>query len=938
MKPTLDTVSGKWLSLQNDPVSLPEDGEAKRIEACSIGFDFLFAGQTMTHFGLTGDGLVYLFARQDTAVYYGELSDINISNAICASPRIMWYAYDDIRVSADEQTRIRYHQGRDTLYIRFENMILGDGVTDNQYRWTYDILLAKGGNISVGFGSMELPSEESGRDFGFAFALKGSADAEAFYASDWAGSATVNPNTSLQVDEQNPDGKILSFTYPLACVPPTGVMAQLETTQNLSTSFSGNILLDGDYDGIMVLVSTQSQIAESPVDGKVYTPETYKAGDSIAGCPVKLYGTETSINLENLQPGMDYYLLVYPYNDRCLGGPVYAEAPLSLSFSTPMMPPVVEVAEIGEDFVRFSVSGNEGKDILVGIARQDYAHEENMLVAGKEYAKEDTLFYSEEPVGDHLGSYLLMTAYNGPVEDGTLELDGLEAGTPYYFCFWTEENEGQYTVEYTSVNAYTIGSTPLTFDFSKDRVPGGAEEVLPAGWTSSEGMTLDFAADYPEISSSGFLSFDYVPDEYRALSVNLFTRNGLPSADAITPVFSTDYSALDVAFRVQMATQGSGFALADLSATDTLSVWYREEGDAEWTKAGLFTDQALDYDAEDLATLRVRISEIEPGSRIQLRFMVNNMAERPVKRFSLHSVQVEQGLSCLYPEKIRVDDSLTTHRAIALEWEDMNMPKSSMIYCYREAGSGEWSGFLAADRNSGCLIPQLASNTLYEIGIQAVCGAGDSSLLKITEASTLRSLPYEQAFTDLETMPEGFSTQYGEFNGDEPVKLYGGQLDQSFQVGVPSSEEHTAMGVSMFLLNRWLVFPAFCLEDQTAPAELSFCYKAYFDQDGTWKDADTSHARLLVLASKDATFSAADIIDTIETGDCSLAYQIYKMDLSSWSRQLHFALVLNNPQMDFNIDNACWFVIDSVRIHYTEGTPCLPVEEVDQPVGGINLV
>ena len=146
------------------------------------------------------------------------------------------------------------------------------------------------------------------------------------------------------------------------------------------------------------------------------------------------------------------------------------------------------------------------------------------------------------------------------------------------------------------------------------------------------------------------------------------------------------------------------------------------------------------------------------------------------------------------------------------------------------------------------------------------------------------------------------------------------------------------MGVSMFLLNRWLVFPAFCLEDQTAPAELSFCYKAYFDQDGTWKDADTSHARLLVLASKDATFSAADIIDTIETGDCSLAYQIYKMDLSSWSRQLHFALVLNNPQMDFNIDNACWFVIDSVRIHYTEGTPCLPVEEVDQPVGGINLV
>lgn len=133
LKPGLDTVSGKWLSLQDFPESVPVQGESKGVEACAIGFDFPFAGQSMAYFGLTGDGLIYFFPEEEASVCYGELSDINISYALCASPRIQWYPYDNVSVAVDSQTRIGYHQAEDTLHIRFENLLVGDGVTDRHF-------------------------------------------------------------------------------------------------------------------------------------------------------------------------------------------------------------------------------------------------------------------------------------------------------------------------------------------------------------------------------------------------------------------------------------------------------------------------------------------------------------------------------------------------------------------------------------------------------------------------------------------------------------------------------------------------------------------------------------------------------------------------------------------------------------------------------------
>ena len=72
LKPGLDTVSGKWLSLQDFPESVPVQGESKGVEACAIGFDFPFAGQSMAYFGLTGDGLIYFFPEEEAPFVTGN--------------------------------------------------------------------------------------------------------------------------------------------------------------------------------------------------------------------------------------------------------------------------------------------------------------------------------------------------------------------------------------------------------------------------------------------------------------------------------------------------------------------------------------------------------------------------------------------------------------------------------------------------------------------------------------------------------------------------------------------------------------------------------------------------------------------------------------------------------------------------------------------------
>ena len=121
----------------------------------------------------------------------------------------------------------------------------------------------------------------------------------------------------------------------------------------------------------------------------------------------------------------------------------------------------------------------------------------------------------------------------------------------------------------------------------------------------------------------------------------------------------------------------------------------------------------------------------------------------------------------------------------------------------------------------------------------------------------------------------------------------------------------------------WLSFPPLCMEDQAAPAEYTFLCQAYY-QDFNTKEIsvlDSTPAQIFVLVSQDGDFTVSDIVDTLDVEDFGLDYTRYVLDWSGHTRQLHVALMVSNPMPDYTVDEYAYFVIDSLRARYTEGTP-----------------
>ncbi len=948
-----DTIGEEWLSVDEIPQKLPaSNSSAAAFEGRgnAIGFDFPFEDATMTHFGITGDGLLFLGDSEYFEAYAsGDPISAKNVNLVYAMPRLVMKSMDIISktpfVVTDTETRLCYCSDSEAglLYVRFENVLLADDV-GTLYRWSYDIVLSKNGDISLDFVQLELPDASNSTAkyrLDFLYALRGSRDSDgrinSICASSWDGSISENKTVRLKMSAGNPgEGDRYTFRCPLECSRPTSITAALTTKTRYSGSFSGSVSLQGQYDGLLALVSSDPDWAGRPEDGRYYEVEDWPfvIGDSIAGCPVLLSGSDTVFEIGGLQPQTEYHLFLFPYNDRCVGGPLYREEPVVLDFVTAMAPPALVLAGMEEAALTFAVEENGNRPVLIGAALQNYAAASRVLdISGRSYQKGDTLFYSEKPVENHTGAFLMQAVYAGEVRDGKVRVEGLEPGRPYYFYAWTQETDTQYTVEYFPIAAYTLGTVPLRFDFSNDRVPDDEEVLMPAGWSSTPGMSITFKASTIIAKAEG--GKVQTSDEKRALvgALKAGETENLAHGDVISPVFRTSHSSLNVFFRIQCFNTSMGqMQLSQFSPEDTLSLWYRQEGTQAWTLADVKTEISLAYEEDGFATLKAQIPSLEEGKNYQLRLAVAALPPtgNTSRRIALHDVYVEPSLPCLYPEDIVVNDSLTTHRALALEWNNGNR-SASVIYSYRAEGESGWSDFETASSSTACLVSPLVSNTMYEFRLRAVCGQGDSSLVKDVGAATLPTVPYVQNFTDSKEIPDGFETGRYSLDGERSDKANG------FAMGRYSGEGHTALGVQLSAsaqgLNASLFFPPFCLEDMAAPASLRFQYKAWYNASVMNPDYDTvgdrSEARILVLCSSDKQFDTADVVDTLHVQDMGLDFAEYVLDLSERTRQVYVGLMLENPA-SASTDRNSYFVIDSIEADYEGDIPCLPVEDVNQ--------
>lgn len=969
---TRDTLTKAYLTTGANPVDI---AKSTAVSLLPIGFDFPYGDTVMTHFGLTGNGLIYLGAKAADA---GETAEVTRSmvyatsvkslvEAIVVQPRCQnttaATAHIEPAFVADAETKIAYYKGKhqevDYLAIGIRNLWLEwkYGTTAKQARYSGDVLLWADGRIMarvVGEASA-LPTENQASLLRLAYRLFGRNGEQMIYAADWQGTANVMAANSSSVpvltvssDHLN---TMLAFGKSAACTAPQGVAMELGIKYIYATDISAVLRQTaGDCDGWLALVADRAlTAAEAPQDGKTYTHGSLP--DSIGGFPLRIIGKDSVLKVSGLQSETTYYVYVFPYVERCSGArPVYAE-PIVLNFKTIIGAPEVETAEVTGSSVtfRFPDLAADAK-VLVGLSRRDYRQDADHCIlegiSDKEtaYAIGDTLFKDLSETADKSGNkgpYAITTVHNGTLTDGQLTVGGLEAGMPYYFYFWTATGETAYSQEYVEKGILTTPlvspATPYTFTFAADRAPEVGETLLPAGWSrSAEGMDAEF-------KTGEFLLFGETVTDHdvsRALSAFL-TGPGVHCADAITPVFRSTHAALGVRYQVRVQSTDMRSKLEQLTSSDTLTLWWREAGQEAWT---LFEKVAggetWEYDEAigNFVTLKATAAGLPQNKDIQLRFMIKMQigGKGGSHRFVLHHILVEPHLSCAYPENVAVFDSLTTHRVLGLNWEDENRPTASVVYRYREAGDETWSRPQMAQQPTACKIRFLKPETTYEVALQAVCREGDSSLVKVFEGTTLKALPYGQTLTDLTAWPDGMVIEEGALpeEGAAATKV---PKSPCFKVDGYTADEHTYAGTNFNISKNsegWLKLPVLGMETDAAPAEFTFQYKAlYKGAEGPEAVDAESPFRVLVLVSEDGSFSRTDSVAELTVKDMTLDFQTCTVDMSKYAGRVQIALYVENT--DVSTANKTrrtntYFLIDQLSVRYMADRPCYPVESIEQ--------
>lgn len=882
-----DTVNRTFLSPDAAPV--PFSGNTKMdVTLYPIGFDFHYSGRTMTHFGLTGHGLIYLGAQTESdqeAVtrninYVTYNTPTNLRDVIFAAPRFINTFFVPSTV-VDNQTAIRYYVDKTDaanpyLVIRYKDVLMQhtrlvpqkDPVLYN-VRWNSEVILHADGRVQCRVISSDIPEKDPAWDYPalyFGYGLYGGeGEAEYVHIADWAGNLTRTKSAikCVVAEDAANFSKVLTFTPPAPCTAPASIEAEAAFQNVTSNSMAVRdlALKSGTCDGWLVLLTEHNDAGAltRPADGTVYTKE-----EALGNLPVRTVGVPASANWFNasgLKQNQRYYVCVFPYNDACSGGPVYGQPYFIETPKTEQIPQLLR-AETTETSARFTLTDDWPADaeILVGIAERDYGPEDvsaapksaGMTIQGP-YEKGDVLYEDaaadqDLKNGNH-GPYKITAAYVGKLTDRSLTLSDLTPDKPYYFYFWKraetiDPESYTYVSEYTHAGIRTVGTVgmkPLTFSFATDRASENAYNK-PAGWTSEHLTELYNAGTGVGLYDLNKEATD--SDEKRAWGMNLYSPGQAEpvSADFISPWFKTENADIDVYYYINLqsywaSTENQKANLQkQLAPGDTLTIDYRVEGETAWTPLFILSefDADLVYGADNLTALKTTVKGLAVDKPVQLRMMLR--ATEPETRdwrlsetVVLHHLYIEPAVVCASADDLEIIDSLTTYRTLALSFTDKNLLSSS-VYSYRIEGEETWSAPEVSLERRRLLVRGLQPQKTYEVALRLVCADGDTSVMRTVKGKTLNGLPYDEALHHIETVPTGIKLGYGDLPADkqEPARITPtGSVDHIGFGLRTNGDDYKTMGVSFNLpTGAWLTTEAICLEDEPLPAAFTFFYRA----------------------------------------------------------------------------------------------------------------
>ena len=892
--------------------------------------------------------------------------------------------------------------------------------------WRFQIRCDSRGDVSWFVDNITNPTKQ---DYKLALGIKREDETMLLgeCSGGWTGTSVIDDmSCGWSVSTVSKDRNVVVYPY--------GGITTIDNTKTTYTSIEASVelspeiktLLSDNDRTLLILASTANKFSQS------FEDKNYQAGDNLQETryiPVVYHDNPTltddafSFSFDRLKVGTTYYLLAYTGEKTQKDGQdhwTYSDLELPIfvseSFSTKAVPSPTAVA----------VSAPQGNKVTLTIESEctncSYMVLKTKAGAVKFSPKGNLAVDDELEYEDFYNDVTYTATVAGFAENAkTLELTLAEGEATYFHVYGVmsaQTEDAAYSNNYViGAAALTANGLPLTYTFSntdylyRGGVPQDAMPLLPPGF----GTTTEFDADNEAALYTAFSVEGQDDDKYYLTSA--YTFEELPAAPVwanfTTPAFKGVDKKVQATFTakfIEPDQYGMYWYGRQPQLGDSVRIEYSKNG-GDWQKAGQFTfaDRTMEANADNTISMTVFV-ECAPADVVRFRYNYTTVP-KVVEQFGdeiptqtkhlVSSIELVEARNCATPTKLAVAQDGITDESIKVKWDDQNaQPAKSFAVLYKkyvaptedEGGDGpmpltddpdyggnnpddpdfgqdvEWQFVMVSSAEA--LLNGLEANTAYDIKVQAVCGANDSSFFTVpVRLSTAIGLPYNENLSSAVDIDAGEITapnvksyigEPGEdLEEEELIELSFGEVKGWSTLSSSMQSYDEEEGPSSYALSisseakdkAWIVTPSIYVPKtgDKEPKTLKFKadpYSIVYDDNG---DAVLTHGidlededlRLYVFASTNgkftwndtvASFAAADLTFEVptpaegETANPKPGKEL-SVEMDKFEGVMQLGFYFHNPNADPDIDNLTKF-LQIFNIEFNYDNTCRPVEKL----------
>ncbi|MDY4625247.1 MAG: fibronectin type III domain-containing protein [Prevotella sp.] len=778
-----------------------------------IGFNFTFDGKQMNQFGIGTDGTLYLGKDgiQAGAQTNPFLTFENDSNNIGLVSIGGTWGLDDTKISYKTEGTA----GNRTLIVQYENLGIADRFADTAVaKVTLQYRLYENGNIQFKLSGFKPFEGASMQYVSLKMGIHGTGN-DRLMLSDYSGNTTTSDRLiSYSASSYPADGTTYTFEAPEPCEKPTTTVSSLKLSAT-SNTVGGTFKKASDADSYLVVASTTDDLGATPADKVKYaTGSTFGNGTVIANS-----SDSTFTNSETLTPSTTYYVKVYAFNSKCIGGPVYNTTPVSGTVKTLAGAPSLNVASADTTKLVLSLQTADGQPAIIAFTDSEEVSRWGDPMGYGAFGTPSGLLN----VGDTISGGAKII-YSGTTNDA-ITVNNLKKGTKYFFRAWSTDGNGNYSNLYADVATSTAFTLPYDADIANTPVAS-----LPVGWTAGEGDWLG--------TRNGYLQNTIrTADE----------TNGTVQYVTTAPVYlAKGTNRVKAEFAVSKYDSWSYYPYTFVEG-DTLTVQVSDNG-KDFSNVALYT-KGEKFAGEDTYKKIAEPFTLYAGKAVWFRIYLRSHAETKVQ---VRSFAVEEKTAVDYPINLR--DSVVEGTKAIIAWTPQGEGDGWELN-YRKNGETEWAKSLNVTQPYAEL-DSLTGLTRYDVRVRTYNNAGQYS--PWSEVLTFKSglvVPFNEVFADEDAAPRGWASYKGKL--DTPSVL----TPSSDFFFYSSSWYGSTVEYSCYdsICNSWYVSPKFHLDPDTnkgivATLGLTMTGKPYSGTVGTDEDV------YIVIARDGEHFNAADAV------------------------------------------------------------------------------